>query len=109
MSGEFCKTPRSVVHRRARSADALVAERTVALAETRRGESLRDLFSLPLLHLDTRPDAWERWALALGQDIECPVGMLFDQFAPMIEAADSWLRDNGVDSAQIHAEKFLAS
>jgi benzoate/toluate 1,2-dioxygenase reductase subunit len=28
---------------------------------------------------------------------------------PMIEAADSWLRNNGVDSAQIHAEKFLAS
>lgn len=28
---------------------------------------------------------------------------------PMIEAAENWLRDNGVDGAQIHAEKFLAS
>jgi anthranilate 1,2-dioxygenase reductase component len=28
---------------------------------------------------------------------------------PMIEAAENWLRDNGVDPAHIHAEKFLAS
>ena len=28
---------------------------------------------------------------------------------PMIEAAESWLRDNGVDGDQIHAEKFLPS
>jgi NAD(P)H-flavin reductase/ferredoxin len=28
---------------------------------------------------------------------------------PMIEAAENWLRDNGIDGAQIHAEKFLAS
>lgn len=28
---------------------------------------------------------------------------------PMIEAAESWLRDNRVDPSRIHAEKFLAS
>lgn len=28
---------------------------------------------------------------------------------PMIEAAESWLRDNHVEPTQIHAEKFLAS
>lgn len=27
----------------------------------------------------------------------------------MIEAAESWLRDHGVDAAHVHAEKFLAS
>ena len=57
------------------------------VAETLRGSTLKDLFSLPLLHLDTRPDAWEKWAQALGEDVECPVGMLFDQFASMIQAA----------------------
>ena len=57
------------------------------VAHTLRGSALSDLFSLPLLHLDTRPDAWEKWAQALGKDIECPVGMLFDQFASMIQAA----------------------
>ncbi|KEP70800.1 LysR family transcriptional regulator [Thioclava dalianensis] len=57
------------------------------VAHTLRGSTLSDLFSLPLLHLDTRPDAWEKWAQALGKDIECPVGMLFDQFASMIQAA----------------------
>ena len=28
---------------------------------------------------------------------------------PMIEAAESWLADKGVDDKLIHAEKFLAS
>ncbi len=57
------------------------------VAQSLRGNALKDLFSLPLLHLDTRPDAWEKWALALGEEVECPVGMLFDQFASMIQAA----------------------
>jgi LysR family glycine cleavage system transcriptional activator len=57
------------------------------MAGSLRGDNLSDIFSLPLLHLDTRPDAWERWAQALGEEIECPVGMLFDQFASMIQAA----------------------
>ncbi|KUJ76263.1 LysR family transcriptional regulator [Ruegeria marisrubri] len=44
------------------------------------------LLSAPLLHLDTRPDAWERWFAA--QSIAAPGlrGMLFDQFSTMIQA-----------------------
>jgi LysR family glycine cleavage system transcriptional activator len=57
------------------------------LAETMRGKPLSEVFSLPLLHLDTRPDAWEKWARAVGYDLHGPVGMLFDQFASMIQAA----------------------
>lgn len=57
------------------------------VAATLRGDAVSDVFSLPLLHLDTRPDAWENWAKALSEDVECPVGMLFDQFASMIQAA----------------------
>lgn len=57
------------------------------LAETLRGSPPAEVFSLPLLHLDTRPDAWEKWAQAVGLDLHGPVGMLFDQFASMIQAA----------------------
>ena len=46
-----------------------------------------ELLSLPLLHLESRPGAWEDWFA--WQD--CPAGqlrgMLFDQFAQMAEAA----------------------
>ncbi len=40
----------------------------------------------PLLHLDTRPDAWEQWFAAQGQPAEGVRGMLFDQFSTMIQA-----------------------
>lgn len=45
------------------------------------------LFDLPLLHLDTRPDAWEIWAQQRGIAIAPPRGMLFDQFASVVQAA----------------------
>lgn len=44
------------------------------------------LHDAPLLHLDTRPDAWERWFMAQGQPAEGVRGMLFDQFSTMIQA-----------------------
>jgi LysR family glycine cleavage system transcriptional activator len=47
----------------------------------------RDLLGLPLLHLESRPGAWEDWFARQG----CPAGhlrgMLFDQFSQMAEAA----------------------
>lgn len=46
-----------------------------------------DLLTLPLLHLYSRPGAWEDWFARQG----CPAGhlrgMLFDQFGQMAEAA----------------------
>jgi len=46
-----------------------------------------DIPGLPLLHLDSRPSAWAVWLRHHG--IEAPVagGMLFDQFATMVQAA----------------------
>ncbi|WP_170373439.1 LysR substrate-binding domain-containing protein [Ruegeria arenilitoris] len=52
-------------------------------AETPNAEWLVDA---PLLHLDTRPDAWERWFAAQGTPVEGVRGMLFDQFSTMIQA-----------------------
>lgn len=45
------------------------------------------LSRLPLLHLETRPDAWERWFAAQGVDGLHPRGTLFDQFSTMAQAA----------------------
>lgn len=51
------------------------------------GQALADLARGPLLQLETRPAAWQAWFTAQGHDGALPQGMLFDQFAPMIEAA----------------------
>ncbi|KIN61931.1 Transcriptional regulator, LysR family [Sulfitobacter noctilucicola] len=41
----------------------------------------------PLLHLETRPKGWSRWLAALEVEAEPPVGMVFDQFSTMAQAA----------------------
>ncbi|WP_170477183.1 LysR family transcriptional regulator [Ruegeria arenilitoris] len=46
-------------------------------------EMLRDA---PLLHLDTRADAWEQWFSTQGQAVQGLQGMLFDQFSTMVQA-----------------------
>ncbi|MDP2739730.1 MAG: LysR family transcriptional regulator [Pseudorhodobacter sp.] len=46
-----------------------------------------DLIGLPLLQLETRPNAWAGWFRQHGVAATAAQGMLFDQFAPMIQAA----------------------
>lgn len=46
-----------------------------------------DVLRAPILHLNTRPDAWETWFTSHATPFESLHGMLFDQFAPMVEAA----------------------
>lgn len=46
----------------------------------------RDLIGLPLLQLETRPNAWARWFAHHGVEGPVPQGMVFDQFAPMIQS-----------------------
>lgn len=50
-----------------------------------------DIREAPLLHLTTRPDAWERWLTHHGVDDSAVHGMLFDQFGALYEAAASGL------------------
>lgn len=47
----------------------------------------QDLLTKPLLHLESRPGAWEEWFIAQGADAQRLRGMLFDQFTTMAEAA----------------------
>lgn len=47
-----------------------------------------DLLTLPLLHLESRPGAWEEWFAQHGLQPTRLRGMLFDQFIAMAEAAE---------------------
>ncbi len=60
-------------------APALLAAHPIAAPE--------DLRELPLLHLSTRPEAWERWFAAHGARPGELHGMVFDQFATAAQAA----------------------
>ncbi len=50
-----------------------------------------DLRHAPLLHLTTRPDAWERWLRLHDAPSENVQGMLFDQFATVAQVARAGL------------------
>lgn len=72
----------------------LMKERTVAVCSgefrQRYGiERACDLLEVPLLHLNSRPDAWENWFAAEGARFGNLHGMLFDQFMTIVEAAAS--------------------
>ena len=46
-----------------------------------------DLLNAPLLHMTTRPDAWEKWFNARDVLFDNVHGMLFDQFTTVAKAA----------------------
>ena len=48
-----------------------------------------EIRAAPLLHLTTRPDAWEMWLMAHGAPSDAVRGMLFDQFTAAAQAAMS--------------------
>ncbi len=50
-----------------------------------------DLAAAPLLHLTSRPDAWERWFGAMAIDAGQVRGMLLDQFTLVLEVARAGL------------------
>lgn len=49
--------------------------------------SMQSLSLSPLLHLESRPGAWEDWFTRNGHPSDRLHGMLFDQFTHMVEAA----------------------
>jgi LysR family glycine cleavage system transcriptional activator len=63
-----------------------------------------DIRAAPLLHLTTRPDAWERWLARHGADDTAVHGMLFDQFATLAQAAIAGLGVALIPSFLIHEE-----
>ena len=63
----------------------------VGLPEATRCRIPADLRATPLLHLASRPDAWERWFRAKGVAVDQVHGMLVDHFATAAQAAISGL------------------
>jgi LysR family transcriptional regulator, glycine cleavage system transcriptional activator len=61
------------------------------LAKTRTFRKASDLLKAPLLHVASRPDAWELWFRAMGVAFDQVQGMLVDQFAVAAQAAISGL------------------
>ncbi|CAN5225102.1 LysR family transcriptional regulator [soil metagenome] len=57
-----------------------------SLVKENRVRSPEDILHLPMLHLVSRPDAWERWFQANGLEVHGITGMLFDQFATISQA-----------------------
>ena len=47
----------------------------------------RDLLGLPLLHIETRPDAWRAWFAAQGVETARVPGTVYDQFSTITQAA----------------------
>ncbi|WP_324754807.1 LysR family transcriptional regulator [Roseovarius sp. Pro17] len=46
-----------------------------------------DVLNLPLMHIETRPDAWRAWFSAQGVDAPRVAGTIYDQFATITQAA----------------------
>jgi len=76
--------------------DYLMSETVVpacapAMLKARRVKKPGDLLDMPLLHLVSRPDAWERWFRVMKVPVGKVHGMLVDQFAMAAQAAISGL------------------
>jgi DNA-binding transcriptional LysR family regulator len=50
-------------------------------------KSARDLLKHPLMHIQTRPNAWRDWFIAQGEPVTQTGGMLYDQFSTITQAA----------------------
>lgn len=50
-------------------------------------ESVGDIAKLPLLHLASRPDAWESWFRAIQTPAAVEQGLVFEQFSTIAQAA----------------------
>lgn len=65
----------------------LTREEMIPVAAEGRPMPPEHLLALPLLHLESRPGAWEDWFARHGVPAQHLRGMLFDQFTAMAEAA----------------------
>ncbi|QFT93016.1 Glycine cleavage system transcriptional activator [Roseovarius sp. THAF9] len=67
--------------------EAVVAVAAPALLERTQVSGPDDVLSLPLLHIETRPEAWRAWFAAHGVETGSVAGTIYDQFSTITQAA----------------------
>ena len=67
--------------------EAVVAVAAPALLERAAVLKAKDVLSLPLLHIETRPEAWRAWFAAHGVETGTVAGTIYDQFSTITQAA----------------------
>jgi DNA-binding transcriptional LysR family regulator len=68
--------------------ESVIAVCAPHLIAAHRIDGPQDLRGLPLLHIETRPEAWRTWFAAHGADAMPPAtGMIYDQFSTITQAA----------------------
>lgn len=67
--------------------ERIIATCSAGFAADHPMEVPEDLVHLPLLQLESRPNAWAAWFAHHGLEAPSGQGMMFDQFAPMMQAA----------------------
>ncbi|QFT95880.1 Glycine cleavage system transcriptional activator [Roseovarius sp. THAF8] len=67
--------------------EAVVAVAAPALLERTPVSGPGDVLSLPLLHIETRPEAWRAWFAAHGVETGTVAGTIYDQFSTITQAA----------------------
>ena len=67
--------------------EAVIAVSAPELLSTLSLTRAADVLRLPLLHIETRPDAWSAWLRAHGVEAEPASGTIHDQFSTIRQAA----------------------
>ena len=68
-------------------AEAVIAVYAPDLIAARPPRTAQDVLNLPLLHIETRPDAWQAWFAAHGVETGPVTGTIYDQFSTITQAA----------------------
>ncbi|MFD0858071.1 LysR family transcriptional regulator [Roseovarius aquimarinus] len=67
--------------------ETVIAVCAPELIDAQAPRDARDLLDLPLMHIETRPDAWRAWLAAQGVEVARVPGTVYDQFATITQAA----------------------
>lgn len=68
-------------------AEAVIAVCSPDLIVARPTRTANDVLNLPLLHIETRPEAWQAWFAAHGVETGPVTGTIYDQFSTITQAA----------------------
>lgn len=68
-------------------AEAVIAVCAPNLIADQPPRHAQDMLRLPLLHIETRPEAWQAWFAAHGVEAGPVTGTIYDQFATITQAA----------------------